>query len=191
MYCCVLHIGIYLHCTNSNVTPKSYACFQHANTRSDRMFGCVFMLKASTGLVCLFAFCTIYRYICQCVTQNSTFTRQNTLFCIILVHITMYTTVLRGHVCNKVIQIDSSQEARLAQSREYQTSNLRVVGSSPTDGRNFSFCILSLSTRSWQVDLCHANEIKHDVHPRYIGAQRKWQFERKMVVVLHVVPNTL
>ena len=42
--------------------------------------------------------------------------------------------------------------ARVAQSVEHQTSNLRVVGSSPIVGKNFSFCILSLSTRSWQVD---------------------------------------
>ena len=60
----------------------------------------------------------------------------------------------------------SIQQARLAQSVEHQTSNLRVVSSSPAVDKNFSFCILSLSTRSWS----HANEIKHDVHPRYIGA---------------------
>ena len=47
---------------------------------------------------------------------------------------------------------------------------LIALGSSPTVGKNFSFCILSLSTRSWQVDWPHTNEIKHDVHPRYIGA---------------------
>ena len=42
----------------------------------------------------------------------------------------------------------SIQQARLAQSIEHQTSNLRVVSSSPAVGKNFSFCILSLSTRS-------------------------------------------
>ena len=42
----------------------------------------------------------------------------------------------------------SIQQARLAQSVEHQTSNLRVVGLSPTVGKNFSFCILSLLTRS-------------------------------------------
>ena len=62
------------------------------------------------------------------------------------------------------------QQARLAQSLEHQTCNLRVVGSNPTVGKNFSFCILSLPTRSWQVGWFHANEIKHDVHPRYEGA---------------------
>ena len=62
--------------------------------------------------------------------------------------------------------MDSIQQARLAQSIEHQTSNLRVVGSSPTVSKTFSFCILSLSTRSWQVDWFHANEIKLDVHPR-------------------------
>ena len=61
----------------------------------------------------------------------------------------------------------SIQQARLAQSVEHQTSNLRVVSSSPAAGKNFSFCILPLSTRSWQVDWSHASEIKHDVHPRY------------------------
>ena len=43
-------------------------------------------------------------------------------------------------------------------------------------GKNFSFCILSLPTRSWRVDWSHANEIKHDVHLRYIhdiGCQEK------------------
>ena len=43
----------------------------------------------------------------------------------------------------------------------------RAVGSNPTVGKNFSFSILSLN---WQVDWFHTNEIKHDFHPRYIGA---------------------
>ena len=66
--------------------------------------------------------------------------------------------------------MDSIQQALLAQSVGHQISSLRVVGSIPTMGKNFSFCILSLSTRSSQVDWSHANEIKHDVHPRYTGA---------------------
>ena len=74
------------------------------------------------------------------------------------------------HVCNKVIWIDSFQQARLAQSVEHQTSNRRVVGSSPTVGKTFLFCIFSLSTRSWQVDWSDTNEIKHDVNPRYSPA---------------------
>ena len=37
------------------------------------------------------------------------------------------------------------QQARLAQLVEHQTSDLRVVGSRPTMGKNFSFCILPLS----------------------------------------------
>ena len=67
-------------------------------------------------------------------------------------------------------KIDIFQQAWLAQSVEHQTSNLRAVGSSPTVVKNFSFCILSLSTCSWQVDRPYANEIKHDIHSRYIGA---------------------
>ena len=45
----------------------------------------------------------------------------------------------------------------------------RVVGSNPTVGKHFSFCILSLSTRTWQVDWSHANEIKLDFNPKYKG----------------------
>ena len=63
----------------------------------------------------------------------------------------------------------SIQQSRLAQSVEHHTLKLRVEGLSPTVGKNFSFYILSLPTRAWQVDCFHANEIKHDVHPRYIG----------------------
>ena len=40
-------------------------------------------------------------------------------------------------LCNKAIYIDSIQQARLAQSVEHQTWDLRVVGSSPTVGKNF------------------------------------------------------
>ena len=33
---------------------------------------------------------------------------------------------------------------------------------------HFAFC--SPPMRSLQVDWCHTNEIKHDIHPRDIGA---------------------
>ena len=42
-------------------------------------------------------------HVFQYVTQNSTFTRQNTLSLVILVLIIMYTLVSGVHVCNKVI----------------------------------------------------------------------------------------
>ena len=45
-----------------------------------------------------------------------------------------------------------------------------TVGSSPTVSKKFSFCILSLSTRSsWQVDWCHTcnwNQAWHSKHDR-------------------------
>ena len=107
MYCFVLHIGINVYFTNNKETHRSCACFQRANTSSGRMFGRVCMLKASTGLVCLFAICTTFiYYIPIYITQNSTFTRQNTLSLVILVLIIMYTLVSGVHVqnvCNKVI----------------------------------------------------------------------------------------
>ena len=59
-----------------------------------------------------------------------------------------------------------SHPSRLVLSVEVPTSNLKVVGSSPTEGKNFSFCIYSLSTLSSQVDSTHTNEVKHDIRPR-------------------------
>ena len=73
----------------------------------------------------------------------------------------MYTLVSEVHVYLKVtlIRQPSSTPTWLTQSVEHRATNLKVVGSSPTVSKNFSFCILSLSTRSWQVDWSHANEI--------------------------------
>ena len=113
----------------------------------------------------LFVICTIF----QNVTQNITLTRQITLYFIVHVLITRYTLLLGVHVCDKVIQMDRIQQARLAQSVEHKTRNLRVVGTSPTVIKDFSFSILFLPTRSWRYWF-HANEVRHDVHPRYIGA---------------------
>ena len=102
MYCFVLHIGINIYFTNNKETHRSCACFQRANTRSGRMFGRVCMLKAST-LVFFLLFVQHLYIIFQYVTQNSTFTRQNTLSLVILVLIIMFTLVSGVHVCNKVI----------------------------------------------------------------------------------------
>ena len=66
--------------------------------------------------------------------------------------------------------MDNIHEARLAQSVEHQTWNRRVEGSSPTVDKEFFILYFVAPTRSWQVDWSHPNEIKHDVHPRYIGA---------------------
>ena len=104
MYCFVLHIGINVYFTNNKETHRSCACFQRANNRLGRMFGRVCMLKASTGLGV--SLCYLYKHlyiIFQYVTQNSTFTRQNTLSFVILVLIIMYTLVSGVHECNKVI----------------------------------------------------------------------------------------
>ena len=129
----------------------------------------VFARLKQTQDLCVSLLFVQYRYILQYITQNGTFTRQNTLSFIILKLIPVYTLELEVHVCNKVILIDSFKQAGLAQWVEHQTSDLRVVGWSSTVGKNFSFCNMSLSTRSWQVNWSHTNEIKHDVHLRYIG----------------------
>ena len=69
----------------------------------------------------------------------------------------------RGHLNNTAFN-----KVRVAQSVEHRTTDFTVVGLNPTISKNFSFCILSLSTRTWQVNWSHKNEIKHDFHPRYI-----------------------
>ena len=92
--------------------------------------------------------CYLYNIdIVQYVIQNSTFTRQNTLIFITNGIRIGSTCMYKGH-----LNIAAFIKFRVAQSVEYQTSNRRVIGPSPTVGKNFSFCILSLSTRSWQVD---------------------------------------
>ena len=52
------------------------------------------------------------------------------------------TYLYKGHLNNTDFIL-----ARLPKLVEHQTSHLRDVGSNPTVGKNFSFCILSLSTR--------------------------------------------
>ena len=81
----------------------SRACFQRANTRSGRMFGRVACRKQAQDLCVSLLFVQHLYIIFQYVTQNSTFTRQNTLSFVFLVLIIMYTLVSGVHVCNKVI----------------------------------------------------------------------------------------
>ena len=59
---------------------------------------------------------------------------------------------LRWRTCKPYFNRTVFIKARVAQSVEHQARNLKCVGSSPTVGKNFSGYILSLSTRSWQVD---------------------------------------
>ena len=103
MYCFVLHIGINVYFTNNKETHRSCACFQRANTRSGRMFGRVCILKASTGLVCLFAICTTFIYYIPICNTKQYIYQKNTLPFVILVLIIMYILVSGVHVCNKVI----------------------------------------------------------------------------------------
>ena len=59
-------------------------------------------------------------------------------------------------------------ETRVAQLVVQQATNLKVAGSRPTVGKTFSFCILLLATRSWQLEWSNtiSNEIKHDIYQR-------------------------
>ena len=75
------------------------------------------------------------------------------------------TCMYKGHLNNSAFN-----KVRVARSVEHRTTDLRAVSSNRTVGKTFSFCILSLSTSTWQADWSHTSEIKHDIHPRYIGA---------------------
>ena len=100
----------------------------------------------------------------QYVTHYSTRTRQNTFYLIILELIQMYG--IEVHVCKSTFNGITFIKARVAHSVEHRARNIKAVDSSPTAGKNFSYCILSLSMRSLQVDWSHIYEIKHDIHPR-------------------------
>ena len=100
----MLHIGINVYFTNNQETHRSCACFQRANTRSGRMrFGRVCMLKASTGLVCLFAICTTFiYYIPICNTKQYNYQTKYAVLCQSRTYNNV-TLVSGVHVCNKVI----------------------------------------------------------------------------------------
>ena len=66
-------------------------------------------------------------------------------------------------MCKGHVKRTSFIKARVDNSVEYQARNLKVLVSSPTVDKNFSFCIL---TRSWQVDWCRISEIKHAINQR-------------------------
>ena len=84
-----------------------------------------------------------------------------------LLHNSRTYTYILGSTCTCMFKGNFNRtafiKARLPQSVDHRSTNLKVVDSSPTVGKNFSFCILMLLTHSWQVDWSHTNEIKHDI----------------------------
>ena len=127
-------------------------------TWSGRVFGRVLHVESkhrTRASLCYLSNIDIFQY----VTQNSTSykTKHAPLY-----HSRTYsneyigigsTYMYKGHFFRTAFI-----KALEAQSKEHQTTNLKVVSSSPTVGKNFSFCILSLSTCSWQFDWSHLNE---------------------------------
>ena len=146
------------------------------------MTGTTWSGRANTGRVRLFAICQIYysRYISMCSTKQYMYKTKYAL----IHHSRTYTNVYIG-IWSTYIYVKSHFnrkafiKARATQSVEYRATNLKVVGSSPTVSKNFSFCILSLSMRSWQVNWSHKKEIKAWHSSEVIGAQRELSFERK------------
>ena len=161
---------------------------QMKSLKHDRTIYLIWYFQVESKNMTSASLCYLYIIaIFQYVIQNSKFTRQNTLHIIILEPIPMYTCLhwLRNYMfVKRQFTKYNFYQSRLAQLVEHQNSDLMVVGSNSTVSRTFSFCILSLSTCSWQLDWCHTNEIKHDVNSRYVGAKREWSFERKMATVL-------
>ena len=74
-------------------------------------------------------------------------------------------------------------KARVGQSVEHYTRNLKVMSSSRTVGKNFSFCILLRFTRSWQVDWSNTNESKLGILGNRCIKRIIINFERKMATV--------
>ena len=94
--------------------------------------------------------------------------------CAVLFYILEYISTLDNTlpdlvlVCIKfLLNEGGGHQARVFQSDEPLATNLTVVGSNPTVGKTFSFCIFTLFVLSSQVDRSHTNEIKHVIHPRY------------------------
>ena len=179
MYCFVLHIGIYLYDTNSKETHKSCVCFQHARTRSGRMFSRVLnvQIKHKTDAsLCYFYNIDMLQHTNTKIYQIFTklHDKISSTYSIILKWMPMYTLVsektyvYKGRLNNTAFNI-----VRVAQLVEHRTTDLRAVRSNTTVGKNFSFCILLLLTSTWQVEWSHKKEIKHDVYPMYIGAERE------------------
>ena len=111
------------------------------------------MLKANTGLMHVFAFCQISIY--SNIKHKTAHVQDR-------IRSSSYTLESEVHVCIKVFYRIAFIKAREAQLGEHEATHLKVMGSSPTVSKIFfSFCILPLSTRSWQVDWSHTNEIKH------------------------------
>ena len=71
--------------------------------------------------------------------------------------------MFKGHVNRTDVN-----KARVAQLVGHQTSDLRVVGSSPTLDKNFSFCIF-FAFDALLAGRLVPYEIKHDVYPGYIS----------------------
>ena len=166
MYCFVLHIGIYINIVQiakRHTSPVlAFNMQTWPNILPDLVFAC---WKQAHGL-CVSLLFVQYRYNPICKPKQYIYKNKK--------HALLSFAYLWQGIhwfCDYMYVIWSFiQQPRLDQSVEHQTWNLRAVGSSPTVGQNFSFCILSLPMRSWEVDWSHANEIKHDVQPRYIGA---------------------
>ena len=76
------------------------------------------------------------------------------------------------HKCHLNNTTFNKFHVHVAQSVEHRTIDLRDVGSNPVVSKNYLFCIMSLSSRTLQVDWSYTSEIKHDVHPRYMYEYR-------------------
>ena len=82
-------------------------------------------------------------------------------------------------------------QIRMAQSVEALSTNIKIEGSSPTFGNNFSFCILALSMCSTQVEWAFTNETKHCIQPRnvVIGTRENDNLKKKNMLTV-LVPST-
>ena len=82
--------------------------------------------------------CVMVNFMCMDLSTYSTCTRQNTPFCIIS---RIYTNLEEEYIWIKATLKGRFHKSRLALSVEALTTNLKVLSSNPTVGRDFSFWI--------------------------------------------------
>ena len=147
--------------TNRKETNKSYVCFQlvRPNTVPDLVecwSRCVYWKQ--TRDLCVSLLFVQYRYILICNTTQYMRAQFH--------HPRTYTNLYIGISSTCVFKGNFNRtpfiNARLSQSVEHRATILKVVGSSPTVDKHFSFSILSLRLAPGRS----ANEIKYDIHTR-------------------------
>ena len=170
MYCFVLHIGIYINVVQIAKRHTSPVLASNMQTRPNNLSDMAYARWKQAQDLCVSLLFVKYTYIPICNTKQYIY---KTDYAILhpsgtynIVNIGIGSICMWwGHLNG---QHSPSPASSVSRASDLESKGLWVRV--PLWTRNFSFWILSLPTCSWHVDWPHANEIKHDVHPSYIGA---------------------